>query len=69
VCTSAERCSDSIALGYALLGGGGGLQIELVQHDKASLAFSMSTTLLGAFGNGNTGLVADFELGLLARAF
>jgi hypothetical protein len=69
VCSDNAHCTDSIAMGYVLFGVGGGLQMELFRRERAGLELSMSTTLLGVAGGGQPGLVADFDLGLIARVF
>jgi len=67
VCPLDQLCSDSILMGYALIGAGAGMQIRLVERARAALALTISNTFLGAFGGAQRGLVVDWDFGLLAR--
>jgi len=61
VCPSDGSCSDTIALGYVLLGGGGGLWIDVHKY----VGLMLDVNLLGAIGVGDSqsGMNIDVALG------
>jgi hypothetical protein len=65
VCANAQSCSDTIALGYFLAGGGVGLWIDVQKY----LALILDVTVLGAVGLGSDqgGMNIDFSLGFGAH--
>jgi hypothetical protein len=65
VCASAKNCVDSIALGYVLLGAGGGIWYDVVKH--FGLIFDM--TMIGAIGvgSGQSGFNVDIQAGIGAH--
>jgi len=67
VCPTRGACTDSILLGYALVGLGLGMEFELAHRGKTGFAVTLSTTVLGAFGGAQKGVAADFDLGVLFR--
>jgi hypothetical protein len=63
------RCHDSVALGRALAGAGAGIDVTLHERARFTLALSLSTTFLGAFAGRASGLVVDWDVGLVGRAW
>jgi hypothetical protein len=63
VCPS--TCKDTIALGYLLVGGGGGIWVDVHKY----LALMLDLNLLGAIGigDGQSGMNIDFQLGFGAH--
>jgi hypothetical protein len=64
-----ERCYDSVMVGRALAGAGAGIDVTLHERGRFALALSLSTTFLGAFGGAASGLVVDWDVGLVGRAW
>ncbi len=62
VCSNHKSCSDTISLGYFLLGGGGGIWYDFASH----FAFILDVNLLGAVGTSNrqSGFNIDVQAGL-----
>lgn len=62
VCANHKSCSDTISLGYFLLGGGAGLWYDFASH----FAFIFDVNLLGAVGTGDrqSGFNIDVQIGL-----
>jgi outer membrane biosynthesis protein TonB len=65
VCANHNDCTDSIALGYLLLGGGAGIWYDFATH----FAFMVDLNLLGAvgIGSGQSGMNIDISLGIGAH--
>ena len=62
VCPNHSNCSDTISLGYFLLGGGAGIWYDFASH----FAFILDVNLLGAVGTGDrqSGFNIDVQAGL-----
>jgi hypothetical protein len=65
VCRNHKNCSDTISLGYFLIGGGGGIWYDFASH----FAFILDVNLLGAVGTGDrqSGFNIDVQAGLGAH--
>ncbi len=65
VCSNHANCTDSIALGYFLVGGGGGLWYDFAAH----FAFIVDVNILGAIGTGSSqsGMNTDIQIGIGAH--
>jgi hypothetical protein len=65
VCSNHSNCSDTISLGYFLLGGGAGIWYDFASH----FAFILDVNLLGAVGTGSrqSGFNIDVQAGLGAH--
>ncbi|HEY2746086.1 MAG TPA: hypothetical protein VGL86_15730 [Polyangia bacterium] len=65
VCSNHASCSDTISLGYFLLGGGAGIWYDFASH----FAFILDVNLIGAVGTGSrqSGFNIDVQAGLGAH--
>ncbi len=65
VCSNHSNCSDTISLGYFLIGGGAGIWYDFASH----FAFILDVNLLGAVGTGSrqSGFNIDVQAGLGAH--
>lgn len=65
VCSNHRNCSDTISLGYMLIGGGAGIWYDFASH----FAFILDVNLLGAIGTSDrqSGFNIDVQAGLGAH--
>jgi hypothetical protein len=65
VCANFAACTDTVALGYVMIGGGGGLWLDV--HKNVGLVLDLN--LLGAIsvGDGQSGMNLDIQAGIGAH--